>query len=57
VNHFKEINDTQGHKEGDRALQAVASILRECFRKTDLIGRLGGDEFAVTATDTPPQSV
>jgi diguanylate cyclase (GGDEF)-like protein len=57
VDHFKEINDAQGHEEGDRALQAVASILRECFRKTDLVGRLGGDEFAVTAADTPPQSV
>jgi diguanylate cyclase (GGDEF)-like protein len=57
VNEFKEINDSQGHKAGDRALQAVAEILRTCFRKTDLIGRLGGDEFAVTAVDTPPESL
>lgn len=53
---FKEINDTLGHKTGDQALQAVAGILRYCFRKTDIIGRLGGDEFAVTASDAPPHT-
>jgi diguanylate cyclase (GGDEF)-like protein len=57
LDHFKEINDSRGHKEGDLALQEVAAVLRECFRKTDLIGRLGGDEFAVTAVDTAPHSL
>jgi diguanylate cyclase (GGDEF)-like protein len=51
INDFKSINDTLGHKEGDAALQAVAAALRECFRKTDLIGRFGGDEFVVFAVD------
>ena len=37
VNDFKTINDTLGHKQGDVALQVVASALRECFRKTDLV--------------------
>jgi diguanylate cyclase (GGDEF)-like protein len=56
VDEFKKINDALGHKEGDLALQAVAGLLRECFRKTDIIGRLGGDEFAVTAIDAPEPS-
>ncbi len=51
VDHFKNINDTLGHKEGDLAIQAVSAVLRECFRKTDIIGRLGGDEFAVAAVE------
>jgi diguanylate cyclase (GGDEF)-like protein len=49
LDRFKEINDSLGHKEGDLALQAVAALLRECFRKSDILGRLGGDEFAVAA--------
>jgi diguanylate cyclase (GGDEF)-like protein len=56
VDHFKDINDSLGHKEGDLALQTVAGVLRECFRTTDIIGRLGGDEFAVTALDAPQGS-
>jgi diguanylate cyclase (GGDEF)-like protein len=51
VNRFKEINDTHGHNEGDLALLTVAALLRECFRKTDIIARIGGDEFAVMATE------
>jgi diguanylate cyclase (GGDEF)-like protein len=56
LDHFKEINDSMGHKEGDLALQRVGAVLRECFRKTDLIGRLGGDEFAVMALDMATHS-
>ncbi len=51
VNSFKEINDSHGHKEGDSALLAVSAVLRESFRKTDIIARVGGDEFAVLATE------
>jgi diguanylate cyclase (GGDEF)-like protein len=56
VDDFKSINDTLGHKQGDLALQAVAGVLRDCFRKADLIARLGGDEFAVSAMDDSPTS-
>ena len=56
VDEFKKINDSLGHKEGDHALQAVAGVLRDCFRKTDLIGRLGGDEFSVIAIEAHPRS-
>jgi diguanylate cyclase (GGDEF)-like protein len=45
LNDFKQINDTLGHAEGDRALQAFAEVLRTGLRESDVIGRLGGDEF------------
>ena len=56
VDSFKHINDTHGHKTGDLALQTVATVLRETFRKGDIIGRLGGDEFAVAAIEANEQS-
>jgi diguanylate cyclase (GGDEF)-like protein len=47
IDDFREINVGLGNKEGDRALQAVGEVLRECFRTTDILARVGGDEFAV----------
>lgn len=47
LDDLKEINDSFGHLEGDRALRETASLLRECFRDSDIIARLGGDEFAI----------
>ena len=51
--HLKSINDRHGHLSGDRALQAVADVMRITLRDTDVLARLGGDEFAVVlpATD------
>lgn len=44
---FKKVNDTEGHKAGDRLLCIIADRLRECLREVDTIARMGGDEFAV----------
>ncbi|GGA64109.1 GGDEF domain-containing protein [Neiella marina] len=55
LDHFKEINDTFGHAEGDRALQCFAEAMRENFRESDLFARIGGDEFVVLFTNTRRQ--
>ena len=47
LDHFKEVNDNLGHPEGDRILKETADMLRESFRKIDIIGHIGGDEFCV----------
>ena len=47
LDHFKDINDTYGHIEGDYALKKVAEILFEVFSQYASIGRYGGDEFCV----------
>ncbi len=52
VDNLKEINDCSGHGGGDAAIVATAAILRETFRKADVLGRMGGDEFAVLALET-----
>jgi diguanylate cyclase (GGDEF)-like protein len=44
---FKSINDTYGHDEGDRVLQAFAHFLARHHRSEDILVRLGGDEFAL----------
>lgn len=53
VDELKAINDSFGHKEGDRLLVMTANLLRNTFRSADIIARIGGDEFVcvLVATD------
>jgi diguanylate cyclase (GGDEF)-like protein/PAS domain S-box-containing protein len=53
---LKEINDSFGHPEGDRALANAAEILKETFRSSDIIARLGGDEFVILAAIDPEET-
>lgn len=53
---MKRVNDTFGHRQGDRAIVDAAAILRTTFRASDIVGRLGGDEFAIIMPEEPGAS-
>jgi diguanylate cyclase (GGDEF)-like protein len=52
MDHLKPVNDELGHAAGDRAIAAVASVIREELRETDFGARYGGDEFVVLLPHT-----
>lgn len=56
LDDFKEINDRQGHSEGDRLLKTVADSMKRILRSTDLLARMGGDEFAVLLPETSAEA-
>ncbi len=45
IDHFKKVNDTFGHTEGDQILCKISSLLKSSVRKKDTIARYGGEEF------------
>jgi diguanylate cyclase (GGDEF)-like protein len=52
IDHFKKLNDTLGHQEGDRALRLVASRLESLVEGADdLVARYGGEEFVIVLYD------
>ncbi|BCA79152.1 diguanylate cyclase [Desulfuromonas sp. AOP6] len=52
LDHFKKVNDTYGHPQGDRVLQEVAKCLGRTVRRTDTPCRYGGEEFALILPET-----
>lgn len=51
IDKFKQINDTYGHAEGDRALSIFAEIMKRISRDSDVIARISGDEFVILFAD------
>lgn len=52
VNEFKQINDTYGHKQGDKTLQELSDIIKNSSRLSDIVVRYGGDEFIILMPET-----
>jgi len=52
IDFFKSVNDTYGHKAGDKVLKVVAKLLRDNLRKADFIARYGGEEFVSLLPET-----
>lgn len=56
VDHFKRINDTQGHDRGDETLISIAKSTQKSLRTEDRLGRWGGEEFLVAAPHLTPDT-
>lgn len=52
IDHFKDINDANGHLFGDSVLKTIASRIRDCLRRHDIVGRVGGEEFLIISPDS-----
>jgi len=55
IDHFKEVNDTQGHLRGDEYLRTAAQLVQRCYASVGPCYRVGGDEFCVVGGEVPPE--
>lgn len=53
LDHFKKINDSDGHQQGDQVLREFAQKIKGELRETDLLGRWGGEEFMAILPVSP----
>ncbi|MBA3534496.1 MAG: diguanylate cyclase [Ardenticatenales bacterium] len=53
IDHFKQVNDTYGHRVGDEVLQLVSKTIMHSVRTYDRVGRWGGEEFLLLLPETP----
>lgn len=56
LDHFKRVNDEQGHLAGDRILQELTQLLKPSLRDGDMLARFGGEEFVILMPRTPLRS-
>jgi len=56
LDYFKMVNDTYGHDAGDAVIKALAKLLRQTVRASDMVIRFGGEEFLIILVDTPPEN-
>ncbi|MDD3477067.1 MAG: diguanylate cyclase [Sulfurimonas sp.] len=54
IDHFKKVNDTFGHKVGDKVINTLADILRTYVDEDDMLARFGGEEFCIVLKDRTP---
>lgn len=57
IDHFKRVNDAHGHEAGDFVLTAIAGLLRNKIRTSDIVCRYGGEEFALVLPEASLENV
>jgi diguanylate cyclase (GGDEF)-like protein len=55
IDHFKHVNDAYGHDAGDVVLRHIGALLKERFRRSDIVARYGGEEFCIVAPQLDPE--